>query len=142
MSSKSPVNRFVICLKPSIFWENCIFFFPFFFNIFFYFIKLAFLGCPPNFTIDLHVQPTGVHTSPSSIVAMKCWTSNPQFAFLLILRRFEVVFNVWSENAALFEILNDGNLFKSTNTLLWLLKIGSIFYPSMIPRAMSSLNKF
>ena len=93
MSSKSPVNLF--CLKPSIFWENC--------------IKLTFSGCPRKFYHRvMYISPSSGHIS--LIFNMP---------FKLILRRFEVVF--WClewEYCIVWKI--DGNSLKSTNTILWL----------------------
>ena len=86
MSCKSPV--IFVCLKPSIFWENC--------------IKLTFLGCPRKF----YHRVTGMYMyiAPSSGNI----SLNFNMPFKLILRRFEVVFWCleWEiENGVLFERL-------------------------------------
>ena len=76
---KKPCEFF--CLKPSIFWENC--------------IKLKFSGCPRKFCYRvIYIALSSGHIS-----------LNFYMHFKLILRRCEVVSDVWSENAALFERL-------------------------------------
>ena len=85
------------CLKPSIFWENC--------------IKLKFLGIwdtPENFTIDLCIRPSSGHI---------LW--NLYLSFKLILRRFEVVFWCLEWECCPFW-KTDWNSSKSTKAILWL----------------------
>ena len=83
------------CLKPSIFWENC--------------IKLTFLGCPWKF----YHRFMYIHVGPSSGRALL----NLILPFKLILRRFEVVFWCLKWECCTFWKI-DGNSFKFTNTIL------------------------
>ena len=79
------------CLKPSIFWENC--------------IKLTFSGCPRKFSHRvMYIAPSSGHIS-----------LNINMPFKLILRRFEVVFWCLEWECCTFW-KTDGYSFKSTNT--------------------------
>ena len=85
----------ILCLKPSILWENC--------------IKPTFLGCPRKFYHRvMYIAPSNGHIS-----------LNYNIPFKLVLRRFEVVFWCLEWERCTFK-KTDENSFKSTNTILWL----------------------
>ena len=88
---KMPCESF--CLKPAIFWGNCIKKLSETSHILGKLHKTNIFRMPgQNFTIVMYIAPSSVHE-----------LLNVNLPFKLILRRLRLFSDIWSENAALFE---------------------------------------